>query len=64
MEKDGKNTVLNVDTVVVAAGSESYNPLAHIAEKLGIEYHVTGDALKVGTAFEAVHGGYAAATSI
>nr|WP_321402583.1 FAD-dependent oxidoreductase [uncultured Desulfobacter sp.] len=64
MEKDGNNTVLNVDTVVVAAGSEPYNPLAHIAEKLGIAYHVAGDALKVGTAFEAVHGGYAAATSI
>jgi 2,4-dienoyl-CoA reductase (NADPH2) len=64
MENDGKSTALNVDTVVVAAGSESYNPVAHIAEKLGVDYHVVGDALKVGTAFDAVHGGYAAAVSI
>jgi len=64
MEKDEKNTVLNVDTVVVAAGTESYNPLGHIAEKLGIDYHVAGDALKIGTAFDAVHGGYSAAISI
>jgi 2,4-dienoyl-CoA reductase (NADPH2) len=64
IEKDNKITVLEVDTVVVAAGAESYNPLAHIAEKLGIDYHVTGDALKVGTAFDAVHGGHAAAISI
>lgn len=64
LEKDGKITVMDVDTVVVAAGAESYNPLAHIAEKLGIAYHITGDALKVGTAFDAVHSGYAAAASI
>nr|WP_319397142.1 FAD-dependent oxidoreductase [uncultured Desulfobacter sp.] len=64
LETDGKITVMNVDTVVVAAGAESYNPLAHVVEKLGIAYHVTGDALKIGTAFDAVHGAYAAAVSI
>jgi 2,4-dienoyl-CoA reductase (NADPH2) len=64
LETDGNITAMNVDTVVVAAGAESYNPLAHVAEKLGIAYHVTGDALKIGTAFDAVHGAYAAAVSI
>ncbi|WP_020587798.1 FAD-dependent oxidoreductase [Desulfobacter curvatus] len=64
IEKDGEITALDVDTVVVAAGAVSYNPLAQIAEQLGIEYRVAGDALKVGTAFDAVHGGYEAALSI
>jgi 2,4-dienoyl-CoA reductase (NADPH2) len=64
LETDGNITAMNVDTVVVAAGAESYNPLAHVAEKLGIAYHVTGDALKIVTAFDAVHGAYAAAVSI
>jgi 2,4-dienoyl-CoA reductase (NADPH2) len=42
----------------------SYNPLAQIAQKLAIDYRMAGDALKVGTAFDAVHGGYEAAVSI
>ncbi|WP_320044037.1 hypothetical protein [uncultured Desulfobacter sp.] len=40
------------------------NPLAQIAKKLGIDHRVAGDALKIGTAFDAVHGGYEAAVSI
>lgn len=64
MEKHGKTTALDVDTVVVAAGAVSYNPLAKMAEQLGIDHRVVGDALKVGTAFDAVHGGYEAAVSI
>jgi len=64
IEKDGKINVLNFDTVVVAAGAVSYNPLAQISKKLGIDHRVVGDALKVGTAFDAVHGGYEAAVSI
>jgi 2,4-dienoyl-CoA reductase (NADPH2) len=57
IEKAGKINSLDFDTVVVAAGAVSYNPLAQIAQKLDIDYRVAGDALKVGTAFDAVHGG-------
>ena len=64
IEKDGQITALDVDTVVVAAGAVSYNPLAKIANQLGLDYRVIGDALKVGTAFDAVHGGYEAAASV
>lgn len=64
LEKDGKVNALAFDTVIVAAGSVSYNPLEQIAQKLGIEFRVVGDALKVGMAFDAVHGGYEAAISI
>ena len=64
IEKDGKINALDFDTVVVAAGAVSYNPLAQIAKKFGIECRVAGDALKVGMAFDAVHGGYKAAVSI
>ncbi|NDY73378.1 NADH:flavin oxidoreductase [Desulfobacter hydrogenophilus] len=64
IEKDGKINTLDFDTVVVAVGAVSYNPLEQVAKKLGIDYRVVGDALKVGTAFDAVHGGYEAAVSI
>ncbi len=64
IEQYGKINALDFDTVVVAAGAVSYNPLAQMAKKLGIDCFVAGDALKVGTAFDAVHGGYEAAVSI
>ena len=64
IEKDGKINALDFDTVVVAAGAVSYNPLAQVAKKLGINCRVAGDALTVGMAFDAVHGGYKAAVSI
>ncbi len=52
------------DTVVVAAGSGSYNPLEGIVKDMGLAYQVIGDAGQVATAFEAVHGGYEAARDI
>ncbi len=64
IEQAGKINDLDFDTVVVAAGSVSYNPLAQIAKKLGKDFRVVGDALNVGMAFDAVHGGYKAALSI
>ena len=53
-----------VDTVVVAAGSASHNPLEQIVKQMGLAFQVIGDAGKVGTAFDAVHGGYRAARDI
>ena len=52
------------DTIVVAAGSESYNPLEGIVKEMGLAYQVIGDAGQVATAFEAVHVGYKVARDI
>jgi 2,4-dienoyl-CoA reductase (NADPH2) len=53
-----------VDTVVVAAGSASHNPLEEIVKELGLAVQVIGDAGRVGTAFDAVHAGYRAAREL
>ncbi len=50
--------VLPADTVVLAAGSVSHNPLKAVVEKAGIACKVVGDAGQVGLAFDAVHQGY------
>ena len=58
VEKDGQQETIPADTVVVAAGASSYNPLQKVVEKLGIAFKVAGDAGKVALAFDAVHQGY------
>jgi len=58
IEHDGTIHEIEADTVVVAAGSVSYNPLESELEKMGVEYKIAGDARKVATAFDAVHQGY------
>ncbi len=55
---------VEVDTVVVAAGSKSHNPLEEIVKKMGVAFQVIGDASQVATAFDAVHGGYKAGKEI
>jgi len=55
---------MEADTVVVAAGSKSYNPLEEIVRDMGVAFRVIGDAKKVATAFDAVHAGYQAAMEI
>ncbi|MCG8685477.1 MAG: NAD(P)/FAD-dependent oxidoreductase [Desulfobacterales bacterium] len=64
IEQDGEIIDMAVDTVVVAAGSASYNPLESVVKELGIEYQLIGDASQVGMAFDAVHAGYEAGTAI
>jgi 2,4-dienoyl-CoA reductase (NADPH2) len=58
IEQDGIIHEIEADTVVVAAGSVSYNPLESELEKMGVEYRIAGDAKNVSTAFDAVHQGY------
>lgn len=58
IEQDGKILEIEADTVVVAAGSASNNPLESLVEKMGVEYKVIGDAGRVAMAFDAVHQGY------
>jgi 2,4-dienoyl-CoA reductase (NADPH2) len=61
----GKTTEeIPADTVVLAGGAQPFNPLEPILEKKGIPYKVAGDARQVGTAFEAVHQGFAVAGEI
>jgi 2,4-dienoyl-CoA reductase (NADPH2) len=60
----GTTRHIEADTVVVAAGSTSYNPLEESVKDMGVVFQVIGDAKKVATAFDAVHAGYQAARQI
>jgi len=64
IEQGDKTTELAADTVVIAAGSASYNPLEHLLKEIKIKYKIAGDAAQVGTAFDAVHQGYKAGLGI
>ncbi|KAF0159631.1 MAG: 2 4-dienoyl-CoA reductase (NADPH2) [Syntrophaceae bacterium] len=52
------------DTIVLALGSRSYNPLAEIFKKKGIPYRVIGDARQIAKAFDAIHEGHHVACAI
>jgi 2,4-dienoyl-CoA reductase (NADPH2) len=58
VEKDGTILEIPADTIVVAAGSCSLNPLEDPLVARGIPCQVVGDARKVALAFDAVHQGY------
>jgi 2,4-dienoyl-CoA reductase (NADPH2) len=60
VEMAGEKETLPADTVVLAVGSESFNPLQEFIAEKGIPYQVVGDAQKVALAFDAVHNGFAA----
>jgi len=64
MEKDGKRETVAADSVVIAAGSGSHNPLQPVVEKKNIAFQVVGDAGRVGLAFDAVHQGYKSGMTI
>jgi len=63
-EQDGNISEIAADTVVLAAGSVSENPLEPVLKKMGVDYRVIGDAKQVATAFDAVHQGYTAGLEI
>jgi 2,4-dienoyl-CoA reductase (NADPH2) len=64
VEQDGETSLLPCDTVVLAAGAESHNPLQAHLEAKGIPCRVAGDAKRVGLAFDAVHQGFSAGREI
>jgi 2,4-dienoyl-CoA reductase-like NADH-dependent reductase (Old Yellow Enzyme family) len=64
VDKGGSEETIAADTVVLAAGSISTNDLQQDIEALGIECRTTGDAARVGLAFDAVHQGFAAGREI
>ena len=59
VEHDGKETTFAADTVVLAAGTSSCNPLQEELESKGVVCHVIGDAQRPAMVFDAVHQGYA-----
>ena len=64
VEKDGKRETIAADSVVIAVGSGSHNPLQPVVEEKNIAFQVVGDAGRVGLAFDAVHQGYKAGMTI
>lgn len=64
VRKDDQREMIAADTVVMAIGAASYNPLQPVAEEMNIDYTVVGDASKVAQAFDAVHQGYQAGLKI
>lgn len=59
---DYRQTIENVDVIVLATGMKPYNPYENI--KLDKPVHLIGDALKVGKAQDAIHGAYETAKTI
>ena len=64
VEKDGRTEEIPADTVVLAMGAASFNPLQEVLEKRGIPFETVGDAGQVGMAFDAVHQGHRAGRAI
>ncbi len=64
IEQNGEVTELPADTVVLAAGAQSYNALVKDLDALELPYKVIGDAKNIGLAFDAVHQGYKAGMDI
>jgi len=55
---------ISADTVVLAGGAKSFNPLQELLEQKNIPHEVVGDAKQVATAFDAVHQGFATGIKI
>ncbi len=64
VETNGQTEEIPADSVVLALGSDSYNPLEELVKNKKIPYEMVGDAHKVATAFDAMHGGFTAGRSI
>lgn len=64
-EKDGEDqTIEGFDTILLALGAKSYNPLEDLLNGSGKPIHVIGDALKARTITEAVYEGAKLGVSI
>lgn len=64
IEANGQVEELAADSVVLAVGTRSHDPLHGIAADMGIPMAVVGDALRPAMVMEAVHDGFAAGRSI
>lgn len=59
---DYKQTIEDIDVIVLAAGMKSYNPFENI--KTDKPVHIIGDASKTGKAQDAIHDAYETARKI
>jgi 2,4-dienoyl-CoA reductase (NADPH2) len=64
VDKEGEEMKIPADTVVLALGSRSYNPLQDELEAKGIACRVVGDAQEVGQAIDAIHAGFAVGRTV
>ena len=60
----GDSVLLPADTVILALGARSYNPLEEELSEAGVPVKVVGDAAKVADAMKAIHDGYQAARKL
>ncbi len=63
-EGGGQTEEIETDTVVLCVGARPNNALETLLKEKGIKHSVAGDAQNIGRAFEAVHKGYEAGSSI
>jgi len=64
IECNGQLEDIPADTVVLAVGTRSHNPLQELVAASGIPFRVTGDALQPAMVFDAVHQGFTAGREI
>jgi 2,4-dienoyl-CoA reductase (NADPH2) len=63
VETNGEREEIQVDSVVLALGSESHHPFEAVLNDHKIPFETVGDARSVATAFDAVHAGFKAGKS-
>ncbi|MFZ4857368.1 MAG: FAD-dependent oxidoreductase [Desulfuromonadaceae bacterium] len=64
IECDSGIEEIAADSVVLAVGTCSYNPLQELVAASGIPYRVAGDALQPAMVFDAIHQGFTAGREI
>ncbi|HIJ81435.1 MAG TPA: FAD-dependent oxidoreductase [Desulfuromonadales bacterium] len=64
IECDGIPEEIPADTVVLAVGTRSCNPLQELAAARGIPFRVAGDAVQPAMVFDAIHQGFTAGREI
>lgn len=64
IEQNGVEDNIPADTVVLAVGTRSYNPLQETVALRGIPFRVVGDAAAAAMVFDAIHQGFAAGMAI
>ncbi|MDD5285010.1 MAG: FAD-dependent oxidoreductase [Desulfuromonadaceae bacterium] len=61
---EGKVEDIPADSVLLAVGTRSCNPLQELAAACGIRFRVAGDAVKPAMVFDAIHQGFTAGREI
>jgi 2,4-dienoyl-CoA reductase (NADPH2) len=64
IEHDGQVEDIPADSVVLAVGTRSFNPLGEAASARGMIVRVVGDAVRPAMVFDAIHEGYKAGCEI